>query len=40
LEYRVIAILVPVAKSELIGEGVWSEVLMFGRGMDAKDVGV
>jgi len=30
LEYRVIASLVPVAKSELIGEGVWSEVLILG----------
>jgi len=28
------------SKSELIGEGVWSEVLIFGRGMDAKNVGV
>jgi len=27
--------LVPVAKSELIEEGVWSEVLIIGRGMDA-----
>ena len=34
-DWNVIAILVPVTKSELIGEGVWSEVLIFGRGMDA-----
>jgi len=29
-----------VTKSELIGEGAWSEVLIFGRGMDAKNVDV
>jgi hypothetical protein len=40
LEYHVRAILVPVTKSELIEEGLWSEVLIFGRGMDAKNVGM
>ena len=40
LECHVIAILVPVTKSELIEEGLWSEVLIFGRGMDSKNVGV
>jgi hypothetical protein len=34
-EYHAIAILVPITKSELIEEGVWSVVLIFGRGMDA-----
>jgi hypothetical protein len=38
LEYHVTAILVPVTKSELIEEGRWSEVLIFGRGMDVKNV--
>jgi len=40
LEYHVIAILVPVTKSELTEEGVYSDVLILGRGMDAKNVGV
>ena len=40
LEFHVTAILVPVTKLELTEEGVWSEVLIFGRGMDAKNVGV
>ena len=40
LEYQVTAILVPVTKSELTEEGTWSEVLIFGRGMDDKNVGV
>jgi len=40
LQCHVIAILVPVTKSELIEEGLWSEVLIFGRGMDSKNVGV
>ena len=35
LEYHVIAILVPVTKSELIEEHVWLEVPIFGHGMDA-----
>ena len=34
-KYHVIAILVPVTKSELIEESVWLEVLIFGREMDA-----
>ena len=35
LEYHVIAILEPVTKSEPIEDSVCSEVLVFGRGMDA-----
>jgi len=40
LEYRVVAILVPLTKSELIEEGVWSAILIFGRGMEAKNLDV
>ena len=35
IEYHAIAILVPVTKSELIEEDVWSDVLILGHGMDA-----
>ena len=40
MEYHAIAILVPVTKSELIEEGVWLDVMIFGHGMDAKNVSV